>query len=105
VRILLCATNLCALPAHAQVAGTPAPPANAFDTAVVAKPVGDTAEQTFALHAQATFVVQGDPAFHAAFAGDNSLRARGETRETFAETLRFLERAKPHEYVFSCLSI
>jgi radical SAM superfamily enzyme YgiQ (UPF0313 family) len=30
---------------------------------------------------------------------------RGETRETFAETLRFLERAKPHEYVFSCLSI
>lgn len=82
VRILLCATNLCALPAHAQVAGTPAPHANAFDTAVVAKPVGDTAEQTFALHAQATFVVQGDPAFHAAFAGDNSLRARGETRET-----------------------
>jgi len=30
---------------------------------------------------------------------------RGETRETFAETLAFLERAKPHEYVFSCLSI
>jgi len=30
---------------------------------------------------------------------------RGETRETFAETLRFLEQAKPHEYVFSCLSI
>lgn len=30
---------------------------------------------------------------------------RGETEETFAETLRFLERAKPHEYVFSCLSI
>jgi radical SAM superfamily enzyme YgiQ (UPF0313 family) len=30
---------------------------------------------------------------------------RGETRETFAETLRFLERARPHEYVFSCLSI
>lgn len=30
---------------------------------------------------------------------------RGETKETFAETLRFLERAKPHEYVFSCLSI
>lgn len=30
---------------------------------------------------------------------------RGDTRETFEETLRFLERAKPHEYVFSCLSI
>lgn len=30
---------------------------------------------------------------------------RGETRETFEETLRFLERARPHEYVFSCLSI
>jgi len=30
---------------------------------------------------------------------------RGETKETFQETLAFLERAKPHEYVFSCLSI
>jgi radical SAM superfamily enzyme YgiQ (UPF0313 family) len=30
---------------------------------------------------------------------------RGETKESFGETLRFLERAKPHEYVFSCLSI
>ena len=30
---------------------------------------------------------------------------RGETRETFEETLAFLERARPHEYVFSCLSI
>ncbi len=30
---------------------------------------------------------------------------RGETRETFAETLRFLQKAQPHEYVFSCLSI
>ncbi len=30
---------------------------------------------------------------------------RGETRETFEETLRFLERAKPNEYIFSCLSI
>ena len=30
---------------------------------------------------------------------------RGETRETFHETLRFLERARPHEYIFSCLSI
>lgn len=30
---------------------------------------------------------------------------RGETLETFQETLRFLERAKPHQYIFSCLSI
>lgn len=30
---------------------------------------------------------------------------RGETRETFHETLDFLERARPHEYIFSCLSI
>jgi anaerobic magnesium-protoporphyrin IX monomethyl ester cyclase len=30
---------------------------------------------------------------------------RGETKESFAETLAFLERAAPHEYVFSCLSI
>ncbi len=30
---------------------------------------------------------------------------RGETVESFRETLAFLERAKPHEYIFSCLSI
>jgi tetratricopeptide (TPR) repeat protein len=30
---------------------------------------------------------------------------RGETRETFEETLAFLRRAKPHEFIFSCLSI
>ena len=30
---------------------------------------------------------------------------RGETEKTFKETLAFLERAKPHEYLFSCLSI
>ena len=30
---------------------------------------------------------------------------RGETRETFHETLAFLERAQPHQYIFSCLSI
>ncbi|MBM4377382.1 MAG: radical SAM protein [Deltaproteobacteria bacterium] len=30
---------------------------------------------------------------------------RGETTETFRETLEFLERARPHEYIFSCLSI
>jgi radical SAM superfamily enzyme YgiQ (UPF0313 family) len=30
---------------------------------------------------------------------------RGETSETFKETLDFLERAKPHQYLFSCLSI
>jgi len=30
---------------------------------------------------------------------------RGETLETFHETLRFLELAQPHQYIFSCLSI
>lgn len=30
---------------------------------------------------------------------------RGETIESFKETLAFLDRARPHEYVFSCLSI
>ncbi len=30
---------------------------------------------------------------------------RGETEETFRQTLEFLEVAKPHEYIFSCLSI
>jgi anaerobic magnesium-protoporphyrin IX monomethyl ester cyclase len=30
---------------------------------------------------------------------------RGDTTETFRETLDFLERAQPHEYIFSCLSI
>jgi radical SAM superfamily enzyme YgiQ (UPF0313 family) len=30
---------------------------------------------------------------------------RGETRSTFAETLAFLERAKPHQYIFAALSV
>ena len=30
---------------------------------------------------------------------------RGETAETFHETLAFLAKAKPHQYIFSCLSI
>ncbi|HEY2510812.1 MAG TPA: radical SAM protein [Polyangiaceae bacterium] len=30
---------------------------------------------------------------------------RGETRETFAETQAFLRRARPHEFIFSCLSV
>lgn len=30
---------------------------------------------------------------------------RGETAETFRESLAFLERAQPHQYLFSCLSI
>jgi anaerobic magnesium-protoporphyrin IX monomethyl ester cyclase len=30
---------------------------------------------------------------------------RGETRETFRETLAFLERARPHQYIFACLSV
>ncbi len=30
---------------------------------------------------------------------------RGETLQSFHDTLAFLERAKPHQYIFSCLSI
>ena len=30
---------------------------------------------------------------------------RGETRATFDETLRLLERAKPHQYIFAALSV
>ncbi len=30
---------------------------------------------------------------------------RGETEETFRQTLDFLQEAKPHQYLFSCLSI
>ncbi len=30
---------------------------------------------------------------------------RGETQQTFQQTLDFLEQARPHEYIFSCLSI
>jgi radical SAM superfamily enzyme YgiQ (UPF0313 family) len=30
---------------------------------------------------------------------------RGETAETFRETLAFLARAQPHQYLFSCLSV
>jgi len=30
---------------------------------------------------------------------------RGETTKTFEQTLRFLEEAQPHEFIFSCLSI
>lgn len=31
--------------------------------------------------------------------------ARGETRATFEETLAFLRRARPHQFLFSCLAI
>jgi radical SAM superfamily enzyme YgiQ (UPF0313 family) len=30
---------------------------------------------------------------------------RGETRETFDETLRFLQTARPHQYIFAALSV
>jgi len=30
---------------------------------------------------------------------------RGETRATFAETLAFLDRARPHQYIFAALSV
>lgn len=44
-------------------------------------------DQRFAVHAQATFVVQGNFRFPAGFDGANSLRSRGETRETADVTI------------------
>ena len=85
---LISVTLLCAAAsAGAQKTGSPTTEANPSDTKPVAAVPAEAAEQTFALHAQATFVVQGNPAFHAALAGDNSLRGRGETRETADLTL------------------
>src|SRR5665213_1028403 len=43
--------------------------------------------QSFALHGQATFLVQSNLPFHADFAGHDSLHAQGETRETGDLTL------------------
>ena len=58
-----------ALPAQAE------PPAES-------SPAPATSPERFALHGQATFVVQSNPSFHALFEGANSLHSRGETRET-----------------------
>ena len=70
-------------PVAAQTAGSAAPAAS---PPVTEKPVSAASsqaeDQRFAIHAQATFVVQSNPAFRAAFAGPNSLRSGGETRET-----------------------
>lgn len=43
--------------------------------------------QTFAVHAQMTLVVQANRPFHSAFSGANSLKATGEVRETADVTL------------------
>lgn len=45
-----------------------------------------TSDQTFAIHGQATFVVQANGAFHSAYEGPNSLNPRGQARETFDAT-------------------
>jgi len=76
-----------AVPVVAQAAGSATPPAKPVDGSATAATPGATAPQDFALHIQGTFVVQGNAAFRARFAGDNSLRARGETRETADVTL------------------
>ena len=76
-----------ALPAGAQATGSATPPAKPVDTAATAATPAATAPQDYALHVQGTFVVQGNASFRARFAGDNSLRARGETRETADVTL------------------
>ena len=44
-------------------------------------------DQSFALHAQTTLVVQNNRPFRSAFSGQNSLQSNGETRETFDVTL------------------
>ena len=51
------------------------------------RPAAPAPSQSFALHGQATFVVQSNPRFHALFEGPNSLHSRGETRETADLTL------------------
>jgi len=44
-------------------------------------------EEAVGIHAQTTFVVQGNTAFRASYDGPNSLHRRGEARETFDLTL------------------
>ncbi len=75
-------------PATAQIAAEPATLPHKAEGQSTSTQSGDNAvEQTLALHAQGTFVVQANPAFRSAFEGANSLRARGETRETADVTL------------------
>lgn len=66
----------------AQVAGsaTPAPVATDAPSAL-------TADQPYAVHAQSTFVGQGNFAFRAPYEGANSLDGGGDLRETFDVTL------------------
>jgi high affinity Mn2+ porin len=67
---------LCAaLPAAALAQPTPTPE------------MAPSAPEHAAVHAQATLVVQGNTAFPARFSGPQSLRARGETRETVDVTV------------------
>jgi high affinity Mn2+ porin len=47
----------------------------------------DAPDQRFAVQAQTTVVVQGNPAFPASYDGPNSLHSRGETQETVDVTL------------------
>jgi high affinity Mn2+ porin len=44
-------------------------------------------QQNWNFHAQSTFVAQGDLPFHAAYSGANSLRNRGEVKETLSVDL------------------
>ncbi len=82
------AVKLCCVAAVAQAAGSAAtsgsPPVAAKPVSVASPTVDD---QRVAVHAQATFVVQGNPRFRAAFEGPNSLLSGGETRETADLTL------------------
>ena len=67
----------CAMPASAQ--NTPS------ETGAGQEP--DAPDQTYAFHAQETFVVQANSAFRSPYEGTNSLNPNGQTKETFDLTL------------------
>ena len=48
---------------------------------------GEAHEQSYALHAQETFVLQANPRFHSPYQGTNSLDPKGQAKETFDLTL------------------
>jgi high affinity Mn2+ porin len=48
---------------------------------------GDSTPQTWAIHGQATFVLQAHPDLRSPYEGPNSLRGQGEAKETFDATL------------------
>lgn len=82
--LLILATNLVGLshPAFGQAAGESATLPQKSNDPLAPSSLEHVEGQTWGLHVQGTFVVQSNPAFRSSFEGANSLRARGETRET-----------------------